>query len=122
MASLNMKSPYKFVDTEMRKKVEDNKIGNYALGYETSDGEFAVEYVGRSDTNLRRRLIEHYNNGESYEFFKFKYAETVEAAFVEECRNYHDFGESQKLNNEIHSDRPDGENLICPYCDIFDDE
>lgn len=122
MANLNMSGPYVFVDTEMQAEVRDDKIGNYALGYENDNGSFLVKYVGRSDTDLRRRLIEHYNNRETYEFFKFKYAKSVEDTFIEECRNYHDFGESKSLDNERHPDRPDGKKyLTCPYCDIFDD-
>ena len=123
MATLNMKGPFLYDFEEMKNHVEEEKIGNYALGYKNNKGTFVVKYVGRSDTDLQRRLVEHISDGEKYQYFKFSYADDAVEAFEKECRNYHDFGESRKLNNKRHPDRPDGQtNLTCPYCDIFDDE
>jgi hypothetical protein len=38
----------------------------------------------------------------SYTRFAFSYARSAEAAFEKECRNYHDFGGSNGLDNEAH--------------------
>jgi hypothetical protein len=38
----------------------------------------------------------------SYTCFAFSYARSAEAAFEKECRNYHDFGGSDGLDNEAH--------------------
>lgn len=40
------------------------------------------------------------NVDSSYTRFAFSYARSAEAAFEEECRNYHDFGGSEGLDNE----------------------
>ena len=121
MATLNMKGAFLYDSEEMKNQVDDEKIANYALGYKNDKGTFIVQYVGRSDTDLRRRLIKHITDGEKFEYFKFSYAKNVESAFKEECRNYHDFGENEKLINEIHPDRPENrDDLTCPYCNIFD--
>ena len=37
----------------------------------------------------------------SYTRFAFSYARSAEAAFEKECRNYHDFGGSNVLDNEV---------------------
>jgi hypothetical protein len=42
------------------------------------------------------------------------------AAFEKECKNYHDFGGSEKLDNKQHPERPDGTNWECPVCDMYD--
>ncbi len=52
-----------------------------------------------------------------YKHFKFSYATSPKAAFEKECKNYHDFGGSEKLDNKQHPERPDGTNWECPVCD-----
>jgi hypothetical protein len=37
----------------------------------------------------------------SYTCFAFSYARSAEEAFEKECRNYHDFGGSDALDNEV---------------------
>ena len=78
---------------------------------------FIVQYVGRSDTDVARRLKEHVNEG--YSHFKFSYASSRRAAFIKECQNYHDFNPS---DNDIHPRRPDDANWRCPNpdCDELD--
>ena len=38
----------------------------------------------------------------SYTRFAYSYAASAEAAFEKECRNYHDFGASHALDNQVH--------------------
>ena len=57
-----------------------------------------------------------------YEKFKYSYADTPKDAFEKECRNYHDFGGSEDLDNDVHPDRPEGETWDCSLCTIFDED
>lgn len=57
--SLGMGSDsYKLDLVTVNSNVEEKKIGNYALGYK-KDGIFYVKYVGRSDSDLRKRIKGH---------------------------------------------------------------
>ena len=38
----------------------------------------------------------------SYTRCAYSYAASAEAAFEKECRNYHDFGASHGLDNQVH--------------------
>lgn len=124
MASLDMFGPFDLTDDEVNKRVEENRVGNYAFGcIENIDGKrvFVVRYVGRSDTNLRERIKQSYKQNESIffdskcNFFKFSYASTIQEAYEKECRNYHDFGEHIHLLNKEHPAKPkDKEYFNCP--------
>lgn len=119
MVKLDMDGSYDLTEELMEEKVQANKIGNYALGRLKKNDDkvtFVVKYVGRSDDCLRGRLKDHVGN---YDRFKFSVASTAKEAFEKECCNYHDFGESKTLDNEIHPDRPEGENWKCPRCKNF---
>ena len=117
MASLGMGGPYQFTSSEIDRVVTKTSPGNYALGQMNEQNTFIVRYVGRSDTNLNQELKARLPTGLPQ--FKFSYAASPKAAFEKECQNYHDFGESESLNNEIHPDRPDNTNWVCPSCTIF---
>ena len=58
--------------------------GNYELADINKD----VVYVGRSDRNLRARLLNHQKTGK-YEYFRFTTAKNSIEAFDEECRGWH---------------------------------
>lgn len=92
--------------------------GNYALGHLNSVGQFVVEYVGRSDSDVASRLKQHAGTG--YARFKFGYATSPKAGFERECTNYHDFGGPQgTLANKYHPQRPANTDWKCPRCSIF---
>ena len=113
MASLNMKGPYDLNESSVSNNVTSKKVGNYALGKMgtgTEASTFMVSYVGRSDGDLADRLREHIGE---YSRFKFSYADSVESAFREECRNYHDFGPA---GNKVHPASPAGSSVKCPSC------
>lgn len=121
MSNLNMHGPYDFDRETINDEVPNVQFGNYALGYKDEDNVFRVCYVGRSDHNLPRRIADHLGeHPRKYKMFKYSITSSAEKAFYEECRTYHEFGENEKLYNEEHPDRPDGEEFECPYCDIFD--
>ncbi|WP_334159299.1 hypothetical protein [Oryzomicrobium sp.] len=117
MVSLNMQGPFDLTNEEIDNKVTRVSAGNYALGTVKSDGAFYVSYVGRSDSDLNARLKQHIDK---HPKFKYSYATSPEAAFNKECTNFHDFGGAEKLQNDIHPDRPDNMEFECPVCNIFD--
>lgn len=118
---LEMDGPHALTTNEIDRVVTRTSAGNYALGHYKGNGSktFIVMYVGRADSDLAGRLKDHV--GEKYPLFKFSYATSPKAAFEKECKNYHDFGGSQKLDNKIHPDRPVGAHWKCPYCDKFEE-
>lgn len=115
MVTLGMQGSYTLTEEKIDEVVTKISPGNYALGHVMED-KFYVEYVGRADTNLNTRLKDWIKK---YSRFKFSYASSLKAAFEKECKNYHDFGENNILNNLNHPDRPSESNWKCPHCDIF---
>jgi len=116
-----MASPLKKFDGELdvlnlQKAAIDRNIptpatGIYYLGT-LQDGCLSVQYVGRSDTDLRRRLLQHTSEGK-FTFFSFRLTKTILEAFRLECREWHRFCETLNL---IHPDAPKSLPYLCPYC------
>jgi len=75
-----------------------------------------VRYVGRSDTDVNSRLRSWVGKDSRYKQFKYSYATSSKEAFEKECKNYHDFGGSESLDNKDHPQRPEGTNWKCPVC------
>ncbi|MFD3796184.1 hypothetical protein ABZ326_18620 [Streptomyces californicus] len=71
-----------------------------------------AQYIGRSDTNLRRRLLEHCATKRG-DYFTYDLFPTPEQAFVMECSLFHGL---RPFRNILHPDRPDHENPSCPFC------
>ncbi len=115
MVALNMNGPYPLTANAIDPDVTRMSPGNYALGY-LRDDTFIVCYVGRSDSDVNDRLHDWVGFSKNYSQFKFSYASSVKEAFEEECRNYHGFGESEKLDNDRHPAAPDGTSWSCPVC------
>lgn len=118
MASLNMNGPFPLTNKKIDEEVTRTSPGNYALGHINDESKFIVKYVGRSDSDVNDRL--HDWEDSKYKKFKYSYASSAKAAFEKECKKYHEFGESKKLDNKSHPDRPSDSNWECPVCDIFD--
>ena len=117
MPSLEMGSTmYEFNKEVIETLLEDGLIGNYALGNKSNNGSFIVNYVGRSDTDLKKRLMQHLDENHTYSYFKYSVAHSVKEAYFKECKNYHDFGAGVYLDNKNHPARPDGVKEACPYC------
>mgnify|MGYP006378822603 CR=1 FL=1 len=117
MASLDMLGPFALTDNEVNKRVPENVMGNYAFGYiDKEDGAFVVCYVGRSDFDLKKEIKQQMrtDRAEGCTHFMFSIAKTKKDAFEKECRNYHDFGECDCLNNDIHPAKPAGTEYKCP--------
>ena len=115
MANLNMNGPYSFDKETINDVITRTSAGNFSLGY-VDNSTFYVLYVGRADSDVKERLLQHL--GEKYTEFKFSYATSPKNAFEKECQNYHDFN---PRDNIIHPDRPsNSKDWKCPVCDIFD--
>lgn len=120
MASLNMQGAYNFTSSEVDQVVTKTSAGNYALGYEEkreAGTTFIVKYLGRSDTDVNKELKAKLSL--KHPKFKYSYASSPKDAFEKECRNYHDFGGRDSLENKVHPDRPAGAGWKCPICSIF---
>jgi len=117
MPSLSMQGPYSLDNESIDEYVTKTLPGNYALGT-VNDYKFIVKYVGRSDTDVNARLKTWV--GKNYTRFKFSYATSSKAAFAKECKNFHDFGGTKKLDNDIHPGRPEDSDWGCPVCGVYD--
>lgn len=111
------KGPFLLTMEEIDGQIIRKSAGVYVLEKGEKDYGFIVSYVGRADKDINSRL--HQWVGNKYKRFKFDYFSSPKAAFEKECEIYHDFGESEKLDNEIHPDRPKDADWQCPRCDIF---
>ena len=112
MPATGLVGPYALTDKEIDSQVASTSPGAYALGH-VENGDFIVDYVGRSDIDLNDRLHDHVS---SYQAFKFGYLGSASAAFAKECSLYHDF---KPKGNSIHPARPNGTNWKCPGCRVF---
>ena len=112
MSNLNMNGSYPFNSQKIDEVVTRTSPGNYALGYVNTESTFIVQYVGRSDTDLNKELKARL--APKYKQFKYSYASSVKAAYEKECQNYHDFGENEKLDNDVHPAKPAGSSWKCP--------
>ena len=73
---------------------------------------FCVDYVGRSDTDVKLRLRNFSGSGS---LFKYGYFATSEAAFQNECELFHVISPPRTF---AHPGRPKG-TRECPCCRIF---
>ncbi len=115
MPNTGMGPSFKLDTDTINRTVPNAVIGAYVLGFQQPNT-FSISYVGRSDEDLKQRLISHTN--EKYTDFKFIVLPSKEEAFYKECNLYHDWGENT-LDNKKHPDRPEGTNYQCPRCNEF---
>lgn len=92
-------------------------IGVYLLGEPDSAGRFVFQYVGRSDTDLRRRLLRHCSAARAL-FFRHVVCPDSLNAFRLECYFWHAAQDEHAISNQIHPAAPCGIQLSCPYCSI----
>lgn len=97
-----MKGSYKLDSDTVNKIITKTSAGNYALGY-TKYKTFYVKYIGRSDSDLRARLLSYVASGK-YDRFKYSYTTSPKASFEKECQNFHDFDGITSLDNIIYAD------------------
>jgi hypothetical protein len=112
-----MQGPYTLDNMSIDANVTNTLPGIFALGM-IEDYKFIVKHIGRSDTDINAQLKTWV--GKNYTSFKFSYATSSKAAFAKECKNFHDFGGTQQLDNDIHPERPVNTDWGCHFCGVYD--
>ena len=80
--------------------------------YVITNSQGTVLYVGRSDTNLQRRIKDHIREKTEYNKFYYEEATSKREAYEKECYLWHKY---QPRDNDIHLDRPDDMRYLkCP--------
>ncbi|TJY69469.1 GIY-YIG nuclease family protein [Arthrobacter sp. CAU 1506] len=92
----------------IRALIPEGVIGAYVLW---SRGTPA--YVGRSDTSLRRRLLEHSQN-RPHAYFTYDVVFSAHNAYAMECCLFHALAD--QTSNLIHPQRPSIHEPPCPFC------
>ena len=103
MGSLEMDGSYPLDDEAIDERVSRTSPGYYALGYMDGPGGVGSRRRGYLPQGAAPAL-DRVGIGvdSSYTRFAYSYAASAEAAFEKECRNYHDFGASHALDNQVH--------------------
>lgn len=115
MPSLDMRGPFDLDEATINRTIPATTPGNFAIGYVKENGAFVTRFVGRSDSDVAAELRRHETDSSTK--FKWSSAPSVLAAFEKQCRNFHDFGGYNALENEDHPEPPNGMNWKCPFCD-----
>jgi hypothetical protein len=92
-----MNGPYDYDVATLEKMIIDTKSGNYALGYLDSENNFIIEYVGKSDSDVRGRLKEHLPS--EHKMFKFCYAISRKVSYLKEVSEVRNYYKSKAYNN-----------------------
>lgn len=93
----------------VRALIPPQYIGTYVLY--TSTG--VPSYIGRSDTDLRRRLLRHCTNRRGA-YFTYDVHHSPLNAFEVECALFHTL--APEITNRIHPDHPAYQKAGCVYC------
>ena len=117
MAPPTIEGPYELTQKNIDEAVGETHPGVYQLGSLFQDS-FFLRYIGRSDTDVRETL-KSWVGCDRYSHFRFRYSSSPPAAFAEECREYHENGGSEDLDNESHPQRPEDTDWKCPVCNIY---
>jgi hypothetical protein len=131
MSRLDMDGPFDFTVASIADIVREPLPGTFAIGHVDKYKRFAVQYVGRDDTNVQQALVQALQSGigkpgmmkalfggeKKATAFKFSYSADAKAAFSKHCRSYHAFNGSGQLKNDGHPEAPEGSDLNCPHCD-----
>jgi len=111
MPATGLHGPHNLTADGVAAAVKGVGPGAYVLGTLKTDGVFYVSYVGRSDSDLAARVLDHV--AKPYAHFKYGFYSTAVEAFKKECQLYHDFGQLA-LDNECHPAKPRGTWHSCP--------
>ena len=80
--------------------------------YVITNSQNTILYVGRSDTNLQRRIKEHIGEKIDYNKFYYEEASSKKEAYEKECYLWHQY---YPRDNDIHPDYPDDMRYLkCP--------
>lgn len=96
-------------DIAVRRHARSGWPGVYML----ADTAELPRYVGRSDSDVQNRLLQHASSG-AYRFFYVEHDRSPIDAFQRECNLYHYY--RSQLDNEIHPAIPRDCGDGCPKC------
>lgn len=99
----------------VRNTVPEGVPGVYILGKFDMRAGFTPVYVGRSDSDVRIRLLSHCATAAG-RYFLARTCACAKEAFHRECFYWHALRGSEGLLNSYHPDSPSGLCLTCPYC------
>jgi len=116
MAIRGLQGPFKLTAEAVNRAVTSKRLpGAYALGHTDQEGTFVIEYIGRSNDNLRQQLDDLVVKFHGQ--FAFEYFSSARAAFEKECELFHAYLAD---GDAIHPTRPDGSYWKCPGCRALD--
>lgn len=92
----------------IRALIPPKQVGSYIL-YRAGE----PIYVGRSDTDLQHRLLQHAATSAG-DYFRYDVHPSASHAFQAECSLYHAI--EGPLTNRIHPDAPDYLDIDCSFC------
>ncbi len=113
MTRTGLSGPHRLSFDAIDAAVTRTSAGVFALGHADAQGRFCVNHVGRSDLDVRTRLLDCIG---SEALFKYGYFASSQAAFEKECELFHDI---KPPGNRVHPDRPRGTTWRCPRCRFF---
>jgi len=111
---MNLDGPYRLTFDAVSAVVRSQVSGVFALGYGAAGDVFYVNYIGRSDADLRARLLEFIGSDVA---FKFRPTLTPKEAFLRECELFHAF---RPPGNRVHPSRPSLSDWQCPRCRLLE--
>lgn len=117
MTPPSMEGPYELTHEKIEEVITKASPGVYQLGSIFQDS-FFLRYISRADSDLARSL-KSWVGCERYSHFRFCCSASAQNAFEEECREYHENGGSEDLDNEDHPQRPEESDWKCPVCNRF---
>lgn len=105
---------HRFEPSVVRSVVPHGVVGVYQLArYE--NGQLIIGYVGRSDSDLQKRLAGH-NLMYAFDYFWFHKVRNPHSAFLAEAGMWHALKDELALVNKAHPAVPGGKAVGCPYC------
>lgn len=113
LAKEKLDGPHRLTFESITAVLQRSSPGVFALGYKGRDDAFYINYIGRSDHDVRSRLLELIGSDVS---FKFGLTDTAEEAFIRECELFHAF---RPPANRVHPGRPATFNWACPRCSLL---
>lgn len=110
---VDLEGPYRLTFDGIENAVRRKKFGVFALGYEGRGNIFYINYIGRSECDLKSSLLGFIGSDVA---FKYQAVLSAEEAFWRECELFHSF---RPPANRIHPGRPTGSNWVCPRCSLL---
>lgn len=113
MDKINFEYLYNTTYEDINNNIKQKLKGVYVLGKLDKDKNFIPELIERSDTDIRKSILD--KNINSYDKFWYKETSNIKDAFILECELSHKILKDTKHKYE----KPKDTNYKCPYCEQF---